>query len=103
MCATEPTNHLLTKPTFQPPPPPTTQQNEDQLLGAQQRDAQPPEPQEQGEEEDEDKSKGVEMEDDFDGALEVGGVGGWGLGGWGLQRVVCAVKLAGLWVPAALE
>jgi hypothetical protein len=47
-------------------------QNEDQLLGAQQRDA-PKEEEEAGpqDEREEDKSKGVEMEDDFEGALEV--------------------------------
>lgn len=69
-------------------------QNEDQLLGAQQKDAPLPEPQEPQPEGEEDKSKGVEMQEDFDGALEVGlhtthircmcwGVWGRGRGGQG--------------------
>lgn len=41
------------------------------MLGAQQKDAPPPEPQEPQPEGEEDKSKGVEMQEDFDGTLEV--------------------------------
>lgn len=45
-------------------------ENQDQLLGAQQRGAQPQEePEPQGGETEEDRSKGIEMDDDFEGQL----------------------------------
>lgn len=66
----QPTNQPTQKQTASNP------QNEDQLLGAQQQGAAPePEPQQPPGPE-EDKSKGIEMDEDFDGALEVC-LGGW--------------------------